>query len=354
MHYFLDLRHLILLVIVPSLLATMVPGNIQAQKPSEPVFGIVIHGGAGHIRPARFKGKDAQAYEQALEAARDRGYQILATGGSATAAVEAAIMHMESDPRFNAGYGAVLTKAGRAECDASIMDGKTRQAGAVAGVGNVAHPIQLATMVMTTTEHILLMGAGAEAFAEDGAIGVIENDKLISAQRREQWQRSHASDTAQLDHNIDDNQPMKKHGTVGAVALDQNGNLAAGTSTGGMMNKMPGRTGDSPIIGAGTYADNATCAVSGTGHGEHFMRTLVAYDIAARMQYLKEDLRTAAQTVVMDSLVDIDAEGGVIAIDRHGHIALPFNTPGMFRAWRLSDARRGVRLFDNAFYEDDK
>ncbi|MFW5659152.1 MAG: isoaspartyl peptidase/L-asparaginase family protein [Bacteroidota bacterium] len=327
--------------------------TLHAQASTDqPRFGIVIHGGAGQIRPDRLNDEQRAAYERKLQQARDAGYAILQDGGSATDAVQAAIQVMESSPLFNAGYGAVLTRDGRAECDASIMDGKTHHAGAVAGVGNVMHPIALANAVMTETQHVLLVGEGAERFAVQAGMATIENDALITAQRREQWENMRREDSIKLDHNIEENKPLKKHGTVGAVALDQAGNLAAGTSTGGMMNKMPGRVGDSPIIGAGTYADNATCAVSGTGHGEHFIRRAVAYDISARMRYLDESLEQAANAVVMDTLKRIEAEGGVIALDAKGNMALPFNTSGMFRAWRLSDERQGVRLFDEAFYED--
>ena len=290
---------------------------------------IVIHGGAGTItREAMTPDREAAirgALEQALKAGHDR----LSAGDTSIEAVIAAINVMEDAPEFNAGRGAVLNHEGFVELDASLMDGATGQAGAIAGAstqdGGIRYPIRAAHAVMTDSPHVMLSGAGAEAFATTQGLEFIESDWFITDFRYQQWEDARSARAGNTD-------TARWYSTVGAVALDQNGNLAAGTSTGGMTNKRFGRIGDSPIIGAGTYADNASCAVSATGHGEFFIRHVVAYDICARMRHKGVSLDQAAHEVIHGVLVDAGGDGGVIAMDRQGHIAMPFNTEGMYRA----------------------
>ncbi|HEU4588524.1 MAG TPA: isoaspartyl peptidase/L-asparaginase [Gemmatimonadales bacterium] len=297
---------------------------------------LVIHGGAGTIRRTDLAPADEAAIRAALRLALEQGYAILRGGGASLDAVQAAITVLEDAPWFNAGKGSVLTSAGTVELDASIMDGATLAAGAVAAVAHVKHPIALARLVMDRSPHVLLVGAGAEAFARAEGVAMVPEDYFIIAARREQLRRAQAGGRAE---------PTGQYGTVGAVALDANGHLAAGTSTGGTTNKLPGRVGDSPIIGAGTYADDRSCAVSATGHGEMFMRHAVAYDICARMRYRGDALTRAAEDVVLGTLLAQEGRGGVIAVDRAGHIATPFNTEGMYRGWVDTAGRMTVRIY---------
>ncbi len=250
--------------------------------------------------------------------------------------MQAAITVLEDSPWFNAGRGAVLTSAGTVELDAAIMDGATREAGAVAGLQHIRNPIALARLVMEKTPHVMLAGAGAEAFARAQGVPMMPQEYFITERRREQLRKAKAMGGLL---------PAEKHGTVGAVALDAQGHLAAGTSTGGTTNKMPGRIGDSPIIGAGTYADDRSCAVSATGHGELFIRNVVAYDIGARMLYRGESLAHAADEVVMKKLPPQDGSGGVIAVDREGNVTMPFNTEGMYRGWVDAAGQITVKLY---------
>ncbi len=288
-------------------------------------YAIAIHGGAGVISrdtdPAQ-----VQAYQDALAEALRRGQAILEGGGTSLDAVESTVRYLEDQPQFNAGRGAVFTEAGGHELDASIMDGKSLACGAVAGVKTVKNPITLARLVMERTPHILLAGEGAEAFAEEMGVERVGQDYFHTDRRYEQWQRARQRRTTMLDHSEVD---ATKMGTVGCVALDKHGNLAAATSTGGMTNKKAGRVGDSPLIGAGNYAENATCAVSGTGIGEEFIRHGVAQRVAAAMRYKGLSLEAAAGHVVREVLKPGD--GGVIAVDGSGNIAMVFNTQGMFR-----------------------
>lgn len=270
-------------------------------------------------------------YTTALHDALDAGYQILQRGGSSLDAVEAAVMSLENFPLFNAGKGAVFNSVGKHELDASIMDGKNLAAGAVSAVANVRNPIRLARTIMERSEHVMMSGEGAEIFARLHQIPFEPDEYFFTDIRYQQWLKVRDTDQVQLDHTV---QTEKKMGTVGAVALDSNGNLAAATSTGGMTNKKYGRIGDSPIIGAGTYANNRTCAVSCTGHGELFIRSVVAYDVSALMEYAGVSLAEACHRVVMDKLVKIEGEGGLIAIDHAGNICLPFNSEGMYRGYR--------------------
>lgn len=295
-------------------------------------FSLAIHGGAGTILKSTMTPEKELAYAQALTDALRAGESALKNGGAALDAVEKAIISLENNPLFNAGRGAVFTNEGKNELDASIMNGKDLTAGAVAGVRNIKNPISLARAVMEKSEHVLLAGTGAEAFAKSIGAEFADDAYFFTQQRFDQLQQAKESGTVIMDHTEPaEGTEGKKFGTVGAVALDVHGNLAAGTSTGGMTNKKFGRAGDSPIIGAGTYANNNTCAISCTGHGEFFIRAVVAYDISCLMEYKGLSLKEACDVVVMDKLVKLGGEGGLIAIDRHGNIELPFNSEGMYR-----------------------
>jgi L-asparaginase / beta-aspartyl-peptidase len=296
-------------------------------------YAIAIHGGAGTILKSTMTPEKERDYKNGLQDAIEAGESILKNGGSAFDAVETAIIQLENNPLFNAGKGAVFTNTGTHEMDASIMNGKDLMAGAVAGIMGVKNPIALARAVMEQSEHVLLTGNGAMDFAKK-VNAQFETDEYFFVQLRyDQLQHAKQSDTMILDHTEDRiENGEKKFGTVGCVALDLKGNLAAGTSTGGMTNKKFGRVGDSSIIGAGTYANNNTCAISCTGHGELFIRSVVAYDISCLMEYKNLSLKEACDIVVMEKLVKIGGEGGLIAIDAKGNIVLPFNSEGMYRA----------------------
>ncbi len=298
-------------------------------------YGIAIHGGAGTILRSSMSPEREQQYTDALREALHAGYDILNQGGSAIDAVETAVRHLEDCPLFNAGKGAVYNNKGLHEMDASIMWGRDISAGAVSLIRNVKNPVSLARAVMQKSEHVFLCGAGAEEFARSVDLPFEPDAYFDSPFRFEQWQEAQKTDGTFLDHNIKGDE--KKFGTVGAVALDINGDLCAATSTGGMTNKKFGRVGDSPIIGAGTYANNKTCAISCTGHGELFIRSVVAYDISCLMEYKNLSLAEACHEVVMKKLVAIQGEGGLIAIDHLGNIEMPFNSEGMYRAMKNSD-----------------
>jgi beta-aspartyl-peptidase (threonine type) len=307
-------------------------------------FSIAIHGGAGTILRSQMTPEKEAKYLAALKAAVDAGYAILERGGSSLDAVEAAIISLEDCPLFNAGKGAVFNNEGRHEMDASIMYGKDLSAGAVTGVKNIKNPITLSRAVMEKSQHVFLAGSGAEIFAREQNITFEDDAYFYDQFRYDQWQQAQKEEGVFLDHNISAGDE-KKFGTVGAVALDINGHLAAGTSTGGMTNKKFGRVGDSPIIGAGTYANDNTCAISCTGHGELFIRSVVAYDISCLMEYKGLTLREACDEVVMNKLVKIQGEGGLIAIDKNGNVELPFNSEGMYRAFRKSDGTGEVLIY---------
>lgn len=311
-------------------------------SPDEPPIAIALHGGAGTISPDAMTDAQDTAYRQALNDALDAGYAVLDEGGSSLEAVEAAIVRMEDDTLFNAARGAVFTNEDRVELDASIMDGATRNAGALTGVTTVRNPIRLARTIMDESPHVMMAGEGAETFADNFDLERVENE-YFHTERRLQDARDAREDATSSVQLSEDAQPSL--GTVGAVALDRDGNLTAGTSTGGMTNKQFGRVGDSPIIGAGTYADNATCAVSSTGHGEYFIRSVAAHDIAARMQHGGQSLPDAADAVVHDMLPDMGASGGVISLDAEGTVAMPFNTSGMYRASVDASGERVVRIY---------
>lgn len=305
---------------------------------------LVIHGGAGVIDRAGLSDEDARQIRAALDQALDAGHAVLSAGGAALDAVEAAVVVLEESPHFNAGHGAVFNAQGRHELDASVMDGRSRRAGAVAGVTTVRNPVRLARRVMTQSPHVMLMGEGAEAFADGHAdLPRVENTWFSTPARRAQLERAQAREHAQGGAAL---APAAGpyHGTVGAVALDAQGGIAAATSTGGMTNKRWGRVGDSPIIGAGTWAD-AGCGVSATGWGEFFIRNAVAHDICARVAYGGATLQAAAEEVVLRVVPAQGGDGGVIALDAQGHIVMPFNTTGMYRGWIAADGTRGTAIF---------
>lgn len=323
-------------------------------------FALALHGGAGTISPQSMTPEKEQAYRAALGEAAAVGYAVLQRGGSALDAVELAVRSLEDCPLFNAGRGAVFTHEGHHEMDAALMDGRTRAAGAVTGVRAVQNPIQAARLVMEKTEHVLLGYPGADELARQHGLPTQPVEYFFTQQRYDQLQEALAEGRMRLDHSqalptdaplaepaaFPNEDPKKKMGTVGAVARDQHGNLAAATSTGGMTNKQYSRIGDSPIIGAGTFADNRTCAISCTGHGEFFLRAVVAHDISCLMEYRGLSLAEACRVVVHDKLAPIGGEGGLVAVDAAGNVALPFNSEGMYRAYQTSaDAAPHVAIY---------
>lgn len=311
---------------------------------------IAVHGGAGTIRRENMTPDDERNYRAVIARALDSGHRILMQGGTSLDAVCAAVQVFEDDPLFNAGKGAVLTHDGKIELDASIMDGKSGKAGAVASVSRIKNPVIAARAVMEKTDHVLLGGSGAEQFAALNSIEMVEPGYFYTEHRQDQLEQAKKKAAVQLDHDgasktTESPQTDDKFGTVGAVALDCDGNLAAATSTGGLTNKLYGRIGDSPIIGAGTYADNATAAVSGTGIGEFFMRGLIAYDVAARMKYLRLPLSDAVELVIDTALQQRGGQGGIIALDANGNVKFGFNTEGMYRGYMKSDGVAVVRIY---------
>jgi beta-aspartyl-peptidase (threonine type) len=305
-------------------------------------FSLAIHGGAGTITRSSMTSDKEQKYLQALDNALKAGETILKNGGTSLDAVSAAVQNLEDCPLFNAGKGSVFTNSGGHEMDASIMDGRDLSAGAVAGVRSVKNPVLLARAIMEKSEHVFLAGQGAAAFAKSIGMQFEVDEYFYDEFRYQQLQEAISSGKVQLDHTENGN---KKFGTVGAVALDQHGNLAAATSTGGMTNKRYNRIGDTPMIGAGTYANNATCAISCTGHGEYFIRAVVAYDISCLIEYKGLSLQEACEIVVQQKLVKIGGEGGLIAVDAKGNIDLPFNSEGMYRGMVRSGEVRSVMIY---------
>jgi len=322
----------------------LVLAAMTANAADRPKTALVIHGGAGVIERSHLSAEDEKVIRADLNRALDAGNAILAKGGSAVDAVQAAIQVMEDSPQFNAGKGAVFNAKGGHELDAAIMEGHTRRAGAVAGVTTVRHPIALARAVMEHSPHVMLAGGGAEAFADtQSQIERVPNSWFDTERRRKQLEDAQADEKKQAALGL----PPKKgtyFGTVGAVALDAQGHIAAATSTGGMTNKKWGRVGDSPIIGAGTWADSG-CGVSGTGWGEFYIRNAVAHDICARVAYRGDSLAAAAEEVVDKIVPAAGGDGGAIALDKDGNIAMPFNTSGMYRGWVKPDGTRGVAIF---------
>jgi len=315
-------------------------------------FGIVIHGGAGTILKENMSDSLEKAYKAKLEEAIRTGHEILANGGTAIEAVQRTINIMENSPLFNAGKGAVFTNDGKNELDASIMEGETLNAGAVSGVTTVKNPINLAWEVMENSEHVMLSGNGAEQFAKERNLEIVDPKYFYTENRFKSLERLKARDSekTELDHDsktafVDPFIKDSKFGTVGCAALDKNGNLAAGTSTGGMTNKKWGRIGDAPIIGAGTYANNKTAAISATGWGEFFIRGVVAYDISAMMEYKEMSLAEAAKEVIQNKNPQLGGNGGIIAIDRNGNVSMEFNTAGMYRAKMNKDGDLEIGIY---------
>ncbi|MBM3415847.1 MAG: isoaspartyl peptidase/L-asparaginase [Bacteroidetes bacterium] len=339
-----------------------------------PVYKILVHGGAGTIRKEDMSAELEAAYKQGLEAALNAGYRLLEKGGTALDAIKAAVVSLEDNILFNAGRGSVFCKDGSQEMDASVMEGKTLMAGAVSAVRNIKNPVELAYAIMTQSPHVMLNGQGAFEFAKLHGLAIEPDEYFFSAFRYEQWKQMQGSDDFALDHNVklqaetqagnsfsNDNPSVakaaegkpssakvregRKFGTVGAVAVDMQGNIAAATSTGGMTNKRWGRVGDSPIIGAGTYANNKTCAISCTGHGEPFIRAVTAYDVSCLMEYKGLSLEEAIHGVVHDKLLKLDGEGGMIGVDAKGNAAMVFNSEGMYRGLKGSNGENQVLIY---------
>ena len=317
------------------------PGNIV----------LVVHGGAGTILKSQMTPSDEQAFRTAMSGALEKGYTILNHGGSSVDAVEAVIRILEDNPLFNAGKGAVFSNSGKNELDAAIMNGQTLEAGAVAGVTTVKNPISAARAVMEKSSHVMMAGAGAEAFARDQGIERVDPAYFYTKERWEALQSAKREDSLNTKAGKKDNSGVagrnSKFGTVGAVALDKQGNLAAATSTGGMTNKRYGRIGDSPVIGAGTYANNATCAVSCTGWGEFFIRLVMAKTVSDMMEFGKMTLKEATEEMILKRLPALGGDGGLIAVDREGNIALPFNTAGMYRGYIKNDGIKVISIYRN-------
>ncbi len=295
-------------------------------------YALVIHGGAGTILKKNMTPEREKAYRDALNKALEIGEAILKEGGSSIDAVEKTINYMEDSPLFNAGKGAVFTNAGKNEMDASIMYGKDQNAGAIGGVTNIKNPINAARAVMEKSEHVMLSGKGAEEFAQKMKLEIVDPSYFKTDRRWKSLQKAKAAE-ASMGFESAIKERDYRYGTVGAVALDKEGNICAGTSTGGMTNKKFNRIGDAPIIGAGTFADNASCGVSATGHGEYFIRYTVARDIAALMEYKGVSLEEAGQYIINEKLVEKGGSGGVVALDHQGNISMPFNSEGMYRGY---------------------
>lgn len=335
------MRRILTLAILALPFAWLDAPEVHAQD--GPAWALVIHGGAGTIRRENMTPEREAAIRGKMSEALEAGSAVLEAGGSAVEAVEATIVVMEDSPLFNAGKGAVFTHEGANELDASIMEGHTLNAGAVAGVKHVPNPIRLARAVMEDSEHVMFAREGAEEFALQQGFDLVPIDYFRTEARWRSLQRALEREAEESSARPAD----EKLGTVGAVALDREGHLAAGTSTGGMTNKRFGRVGDSPIIGAGTYADDAACAISGTGHGEYFIRNAVAHDICARVLYAEMTIREASESVIMEKLVEQDASGGVIALGPDGSFATPFNTAGMYRGWVSSETPLATAIYDD-------
>jgi beta-aspartyl-peptidase (threonine type) len=311
-------------------------------------ISIAIHGGAGTILKEDMTPALEEAYRHGLSEALQAGYAVLENGGTAINSVKAAVVVLEDNPLFNAGKGSVFTKKGLNEMDAAIMDGSTLEAGAIAGVRNIRNPVELAEEVMLHSGHVFLSGKGANDFAIRQGIKLESDDYFYSQYRYDQWREIRDSDLYQLDHKNDKLVGLlkgKKIGTVGAVACDGDGNIAAATSTGGMTNKRFGRIGDSPMIGIGTYANNKTCAISCTGHGEIFIKAVAAYDVSCLMEYKNMSLKQACEEVVLKKLVVLNGEGGLIGMDAKGNAALVFNSAGMYRGLKNSDGQNEVAIY---------
>jgi len=328
------IKKIFLLLIMPSLLLSGCYYGNLSEDDDRPDYVVAIHGGAGWILKENISEEKEAAATAKLNEALEAAEKVLQNGGHAVEAVEAAINILENDPLFNAGKGAVLTAEGTAELDASIMNGEDQNAGAIAGVKHIKNPISAARLVMQKSKHVMLAGEGADNYAADNGLDTVPNAYFITEARAANYNKNHP-----------DKAPVHKYGTVGCVALDSKGNLAAGTSTGGMSDKEYGRIGDSPIIGAGTYAHNETVAVSATGHGEWFIRHAVAHDIHAMVEYNRWTVERAADFIIHRKFKYYDVNGGVIVLGKSGNVAMPFNTPGMYRGYLKSTGEREVKLY---------
>ncbi len=316
-----------------------------AFAPEQTPLVVVIHGGAGTILKKNMTPEKERAYGEIIARGLSEGVAMLEGGASSTDVVEAIIVLLEDSPLFNAGKGSVFNHEGKHELDASIMEGASLKAGAVAGVTRIRNPIKLARLVMNRSAHVFLMGEGAEIFARSHGVEMVENSYFFTVRRWEALEKAKKREAKAEKEAQQKQTPDEKHGTVGVLALDSRANLAAGTSTGGMTNKRFGRVGDSPVIGAGTYADNRSCAVSATGHGEYFIRAAVAHDIAARVAYAGKTVQEAADAVIQEKLVAMGGTGGVIVLDAKGNVAMSFNTPGMYRGAMKSGGQPMVKIY---------
>ncbi len=305
-------------------------------------FSIAIHGGAGTLVKGMMTKEKETSYRKALQKALQIGYKVLEQEGTAIDAVNQAVISLEDSPLFNAGKGSVFTADGTHEMDAAIMDGKNLNAGAVSLITGIKNPINLAKDVMEKSDHVFLAGEGALRFAKEMNYSLEEKTYFFDELRHQQWLDIRDTDSFQLDHSV---KKDSKFGTVGAVACDTKGNVAAATSTGGMTNKRYGRVGDSPMIGSGNYANNKTCAVSCTGSGEYFIRGVVAYDVSCLMEYKGMSISEAATEVIQKRILEIGGDGGLIAVDAYGNIAMPFNTEGMYRAFKTSTKNEGIMIY---------
>jgi L-asparaginase / beta-aspartyl-peptidase len=345
------------LISIISIIA-QTPKAVELPKPeADKVWGLALHGGAGVITRETMTGEMEQQYTQKMNEALEIGYAILAKGGKALDAVEAVIKALEDSPLFNAGKGSVFTNKGTNEMDAAIMDGATLKAGAVASVKTIKNPIEGARAVMDKSEHVMLCADGADEFAKKVGLKTVDQKYFYDEKRFQSWKKAVEAEEKKSTKPKEEKGKKeegseedievkeKKHGTVGCVALDKSGNLAAGTSTGGMTNKKFGRIGDAPIIGAGTYANNKTCAVSCTGHGEFFIRYMVAGTVSAKMEYGKKSLKESAFSTIYLDLEKVKGEGGLVAISKDGEIIMPFNTPGMYRAAKTNKSSKVIAIF---------
>jgi L-asparaginase / beta-aspartyl-peptidase len=338
----------------PLLLPLLIWVTAGIAQPARDKFVLVIHGGAGTILRSQMTPEKEQAYKDGLTRALKAGYAILQRGGSSLDAVEAAIRVLEDDPHFNAGKGSVFTHEGKNEMDAAIMNGATLAAGSVAGVTVIRNPISAARAVMEKSNHVMMVGPGAEQFARSIGLDIVDPSYFFTQERWDALQRVKKEDSLKLELDHSDHKKGSayqfvprdsKFGTVGAVALDQAGNLAAGTSTGGMTNKRYGRVGDAPIIGGGTYANNHSCAISCTGYGEYFIRLVMAKTVSDMMEFGKLSLKAASEKMVLEQLPSLGGDGGLIAVDKDGNISMPFNTEGMYRGYIRADGTMVVRIY---------
>lgn len=341
---------LVFLVFILSGCTKNKPVNNHSNIDASTNFAIVIHGGAGGIKKEYFTEEQQKAYTTTLQEALNAGYEVLENGGVSLDAVQEAIKVLENSPLFNAGKGAVYNSDGNQEMDAAIMDGETLNAGAVAGVNHIKNPILAARMVMDSTSHVLLSGKGAEILASKFGLEMVDSSYFFTEKRMNQLKEVQGKEKTSLDHTafliknelIDDH----KYGTVGAVAIDKNGNIAAGTSTGGITNKKYGRIGDVPIIGAGTYANNKTCGISATGTGEFFIRSVAAHEVSSLIMYKNLSPANALHEVLFKQIGPLGGEGGMILIDKNGNVYWDFNSSGMFRAYKKSDGDSKIEMFE--------